>query len=85
MKTLTRHLLFLASFLALLLFVAGLTLFREAPVLEVVGGVLTIIVTVAGVGGLSYRLNSPRNVPFADDTYVSERKSAPTSALVNQH
>ena len=57
MKTLTRHLLYLASFLALLLFVAGLTLFRETPVLEVAGGVLAIIATVAGVGWLSYRLN----------------------------
>jgi hypothetical protein len=84
MKTLTRHLLYLASFLALLLLVAGLTLFRETPVFEVVGGVLAIIATVAGVGWLSYHLNKPPIIPPTDDSFSGERRPTPTSVLVDQ-
>ena len=82
MKTLTRHLLYLASFLALLLFITGLTLFREVPVVEVLWGVLTIIATIGGVGWLSYRLNKPPRLPAADDSSSGKRR--PTSALVGQ-
>ena len=84
MKTLTRHLLYLASFLALLLFVAGLTLFRETPVVDVLLGVLTIIATVIGVGWLSYRLSKSKSSP-AETVYTPQRKATSTSELVNQH
>ncbi len=84
MKTLTRHLLYLASFLALLLFVAGLTLFREAPVIDVLFGVLAIIATLGGVGWLSYRLSKSKSSP-ADPVYTPQRTATSTSSLVDQH
>ena len=57
MKTLTRHLLYLATFLALLLVVTGLLLFREAPVMEVLASVATLIAIVAVVGWAAYRIS----------------------------
>ncbi|MBO0930410.1 hypothetical protein [Fibrella aquatilis] len=85
MKTLTRHLLYSAAFLAALLFVAGLTLFREAPVAEVILGVLTIIATIVGVGWISYRLNrSAKPTAPTDSLYQSAKTVVSKSELVGQ-
>ena len=84
MKTLTRHLLYLALFLALLLFVAGLTLFREMPVIDVILGVLAMITTVVGVGWVSYQINRPSKPSSTGLAYHDKKTVLSTSELVDQ-
>ena len=75
MKTLTRHLLYLATFLALLLVVVGLMLFREAPVAEVLAGATTLIAIMAGMGWIGYLLNAPPTRSRHDSVYDDEKAS----------
>ncbi|MBO0939034.1 hypothetical protein J2I47_20945 [Fibrella sp. HMF5335] len=84
MKTLTRHLLYSATFLVILLFIAGLTLFREAPVAEIILSDLALIATVLGVGWASSQLNRRSRPVHTDSAYRNKRVVSSASELVDQ-